>query len=296
MRWSLVLLAACGGAPPRPQAPADEVLFYQGVDAAKSRETSRERAAFTQLLAEYPHSRFRDDATIQLADLAFDDKDLERARTLYESVHRTDERGWYVRYRLAWVEYNQGAFDAAVGELTDLAARSQGVIHAQAVVDAASWQYTRADELYAKHDMCAAAPLYAAVAATDTKQRDEAGYANVLATITCQHLDGAVPDGSAAWAPVLAALDLYVTHATTIEPAARFLRGRILYATDRWRDAATEFRALLAAAPADPSAEPAAALLLDSDVRAGVNPATDRKLACAIHAPDLATVCAQLAP
>ena len=301
MRWSLVVLAACGGAPARPHATAtpDEALFYRGADAYKAHDWAAARALYTRLVSTYPQSRFRDQAVILLADLAFDDNQLESARTQYESVHVKGDLAQYVHYRHAWTDYDLGMFDAAVAELADLIGQSRGVLHDQAVVDLAGMRYRRADELYAQHDFCEAAPLFADVARadnssrTDEKQRDEAGYAHVLATLSCEHLDDAKADGGPAWDRVLAAIDLYLARAKEPMPAVRYKRAQILYAAARYHDAATEFRRILKESPHEEVAPYAAALLLDSDNQAHDDVTADLPAACAIHAPDLDKICAR---
>lgn len=299
MRWLLVVLAACGAParPARPAATADEALFYRGADAYKAHDATAARAAFSELVASYPRSKFRDQARIQLADLAFDANQLEAARTQYEAVHVQGELAAYVHYRHAWAEYDLGMYDAAVAELADLDTQSRGLLHDQAAADLAGMRYRRADELYQQRDFCGAAPLYAAVVRvelsprTDRAQRDEAGYAHVLATISCEHLDDAAPSAAPAWDRVLAAIDLYLAHATKPELAVRFKRGQIMYATARFHDAAGDFRHIVHDAPTDETAPYAAALLLDSDQQAHDDLRADLPAACAIHAPDLDKVC-----
>lgn len=304
MRWSLVVLAACGGTPARPARPAagpDEALLYRGVAASKAHDPVAARAAYTELVSTYPHSRFRDQAVIMLADLAFDDNQLELARTQYESVHVQGELAAYVHYRHAWAEYDLGAYDAAVSELADLVAAApvRGTLHDQAIVDLAGMRYRRADELYAKHAFCEAAPLFADVtradtsARTDVKQHDEAGYAHVLATLSCEHLDDAKPAASPAWDRVLAAIDLYLAHAKQPMPAVRYKRAQILYAAARFHEAATEFRRIVTESQHEELAPYAAALLLDSDIQAHDDVHADLPAACAVHAPDLDKLCAR---
>lgn len=163
---------------------------------------------------------------------------------------------------------------------------------------------------YARADFCAAAPYYriaAAAAEHAIVQRDEAAYANILATMSCTHTSDLGPPSvtdpaplAEPWSTVMDALDLYMRVVKSPLPEVAFRRGRILFDFAHDDDAADAFRALLAASPADETAPHAATLLLEIDHRRHPDRlAADARIACAIPdakplASDLHAICAGL--
>lgn len=284
MRWLVVVvLVACAHAPPK-QTPPDVDAFYRAADLAKAGKAMLAYDAYTDFIRRYPYSRLRPDATIELADFDFDRGDVTAALAKYREATfpPDDDRGWYVRYRIAWCDLNLGnASEAeremrAVTEAPPNGRRARTMLIDEAKKDLAAMveksadpTYVAADQLYAQQKFCEAAPLYSQVAQSDAREHEEAGYALVLSTISCEHLTDAAPDETTAstppWQHVLAALDIYIAHAKVVEPAARFRRGQLLYDLHRFSDAAADFRAVIHDAPSDEMAPYARTLLLDCE-------------------------------
>ncbi|HEY3807196.1 MAG TPA: tetratricopeptide repeat protein [Kofleriaceae bacterium] len=137
--------------------------------------------------------------------------------------------------------------------------------------------YFAGELAYARGDFCAAAPRYERyVRSHDEENRDEAAYADVLATMQCQHLMDVSPPASDAsepqpipppWQHVLAATGLYLATVKQPDPAVRFTHARILYAFAHLADASRELRTL--ATGTDELARNAAVLLADAEHRLG---------------------------
>ncbi|HVY49303.1 MAG TPA: hypothetical protein VHB21_25605 [Minicystis sp.] len=170
--------------------------------------------------------------------------------------------------------------------------------------------YYAAELGYARDAFCATAPLYAEVVtrAPASARRDEAAYAHVKATMSCEHLDSlaALPrsEGDSpraiprSWQRVLDAMDLYLHHVTSApdRDSIRYARALLLFAYDHLEDAAAGLRDLVADAPADIDVGGAATMLLDCDARTkSPRMADDLRAACALPAArdgDLARICA----
>jgi len=290
----------------RAYARRDEVLFWYAHALATHDRAADSLAVLDELIADYPSSRYRADAFVTLGDAKFERGDIDGALLAYQaaSFPADDERGWYARYRIAWCEFRLGDTARAATELGAIAqapssrsAARQKLI-AQARKDLATLlgeddTYARADAFYAANQFCAAAPLFAMVAVSGATNRVEAAYANVLATLSCEHLNDGNPDVATSatpqlipesWQHAIAAMDLYLAQVPQADErdAVQFKRARILYAFAHFAEAARGFRGLLHAHDAE-LAGYSGTLLLECDVRGNA----------AELATDLAMVCAQ---
>jgi hypothetical protein len=283
----------------------DEVEFRRVYELARRQQPEQALPALMDFVMTYPDSKYRSDAELEAAEILFDKHDLANALRGYQLLHfpADDNRAWYARYKIAWCKWSLGDRAAAIAEMTAVshaeatAAGPRTQLIDRARQDLATWQgadltYVRAEQLYAQQQFCEAAPLFAEVArGNDALDREEAAYAHVLATVSCEHLEKAKPDASAPWKRVLTAVEAYLSNVKPPMVGMRFLHGHILYAEGRFTEAAVDFRKVIDDAPTDETAPFAAVLLLDSDEQAQVDLAADFPRACAIHADDLAEVC-----
>lgn len=100
-------------------ARRDEVLFLLGYNLNDLNRGKEAIARYAQLIREFPHSRFVPDAYVQLGNYWFNHDQLAAARGNYEKALRTDvpKIHSYALYKLAWCDYNAGAFDQALAKL-----------------------------------------------------------------------------------------------------------------------------------------------------------------------------------
>ena len=100
-------------------ARRDEVLFLLGYNLNDLNRGKEAVARYAQLIKEFPHSRFVPDAYVQLGNFWFNHDKLEAARANYEKALETDvpKIHSYALYKLAWCDYNVGAFDKALAKL-----------------------------------------------------------------------------------------------------------------------------------------------------------------------------------
>jgi tetratricopeptide (TPR) repeat protein len=284
----------------------DEVLFWYAFALGKG--PTRD-AVLAQLIATYPSSKYRDDAYVSLGDAQFEAASFPAAIASYQAVHSARLVG-YAHYKLAWTYRNLGDDPHARAELeVVLATRpsdpKQRVLYDAAKKDLVAFaaasdpNYVRADELYAQKDFCAAAPLYAKVAT------DEAAYAHVLATRSCEHLDDVQPPSNdtevaipASWQHLLDATDVYLNRVQDSPelPDVQFLRAQIFYGFGHFEMAARNFREVVRRAKTEDETRVAAVLLLESDNRDKIGELVgDLRTVCAMpiaKAGDLAHICA----
>lgn len=103
-----------------PQYPRrDEVLFLVGYNLNDLNRGKEAIARYAQLIREFPHSRFVPDAYIQLGNHWFNRDKLQTARENYEKALETDvpKIHTYALYKLAWCDFNDGAFDKSLAKL-----------------------------------------------------------------------------------------------------------------------------------------------------------------------------------
>lgn len=102
-----------------PQYPRkDEVLFnlaYNMYDLGKKKDAV---SRYWELIRQYPNSKFVPDSYIQLAEHFFNSNDLQRARTAYQKALEFNIPQIYAfaLYKLAWCDYNAGAYDESLGK------------------------------------------------------------------------------------------------------------------------------------------------------------------------------------
>lgn len=108
----------------------DEVLFALGYnlqDLGRREEAVRH---YLQLIKEFPQSPFVPDAYIELGNHFFESNQLAKARSWYEKAQASQVPKVYAYavYKLAWCDYNAGAYEEGLGRLHTVVdyAASQG--------------------------------------------------------------------------------------------------------------------------------------------------------------------------
>jgi predicted negative regulator of RcsB-dependent stress response len=125
VRWLLVFVLACGAPPRPPQQPSsspEQEQFYRAVELLKTKPVEA-LVAFEDFVSAHPDSKLRRDALLEIADLQFDEGNLEIALSMYQMARfaADDERGWYVRYKIAWCYFRLGQRERAISEMSAVA-------------------------------------------------------------------------------------------------------------------------------------------------------------------------------
>lgn len=100
----------------------DEVIFAMAFNLYEIGQNSEAIKRYDELIRRYPKSKFVPDAYIQLGNHYFDHNDLPRATVNYEKAlaTRIPKIYSYALYKLAWCDYNIGAFDKARKKLEEV--------------------------------------------------------------------------------------------------------------------------------------------------------------------------------
>jgi TolA-binding protein len=106
----------------------DEVLFVAGHNLYESGNRDRGIAYYSALIAQYPKSRFVPDAWVQTGEHFFATNDLRRAREAFEKAasFHLPKLYAFALYKLAWCDYNAGAYGAAIAKFKEVIAYSEG--------------------------------------------------------------------------------------------------------------------------------------------------------------------------
>jgi TolA-binding protein len=106
----------------------DEVLFVAAHNLYESGSKEEGVARYTALIQQYPRSRFVPDAQVQLGEHFFAGNDLLRARAAFEKAasFRQPKLYPFALYKLAWCDYNAGAYAAAIAKFKEVIAYSEG--------------------------------------------------------------------------------------------------------------------------------------------------------------------------
>jgi tetratricopeptide (TPR) repeat protein len=93
----------------------DEVMFYLAFELSQMRQAAAARDYYKRLIDKYPDSKFVSDAHLVFGEEAFERGDLVTATAFYRKASERPSRVRdYAQYKIAWCEYNQSHFDAAL--------------------------------------------------------------------------------------------------------------------------------------------------------------------------------------
>lgn len=113
----------------------DEVLFVLGHNLYESGNREQGVASYRTLVEQHPQSRFVPDAYVQMGEHFFASNDLPRARTAFEKAasFRLPKLYPFALYKLAWCDYNAGAYSAAIAKFQEVISYSEGEMRADRV-------------------------------------------------------------------------------------------------------------------------------------------------------------------
>jgi len=116
-------------------ARRDEVLFVTGHNLYESGDKEQGVAQYGALIRQYPQSRFVPDAYVQIGEHLFAGNDLRRAREAFAKAasFRLPKVYPFALYKLAWCDYNAGAYQAAIAKFKEVIAYSEGEMRADRV-------------------------------------------------------------------------------------------------------------------------------------------------------------------
>jgi TolA-binding protein len=106
----------------------DEVLFVSAHNLYESGSREQGVARFRELVERHPQSRFVPDAYVQMGEHYFAANDLPHARAAFEkaAASRLPKIYPFALYKLAWCEYNAGAWAAAVAKFQEVISYAEG--------------------------------------------------------------------------------------------------------------------------------------------------------------------------
>ncbi len=106
----------------------DEVLFVSAHNLYESGDREQGVRRYQALVEGYPQSRFAPDAWVQMGEHWFNVNDLARARAAYEKAasFRVPKLYPFAVYKLAWCDYNAGAYAQAVAKFQQVIAYAEG--------------------------------------------------------------------------------------------------------------------------------------------------------------------------
>ena len=106
----------------------DEVLFVSAQDLDESGDREGAMARYRELVEENPRSRLVPDALVQMGEHYFAANDLDRARESFRkaAASRLPKIHPFALYKLAWCDYNAGAYAAAVAKFQEVIAYAEG--------------------------------------------------------------------------------------------------------------------------------------------------------------------------
>ncbi|OJT22359.1 gliding motility protein U [Archangium sp. Cb G35] len=100
----------------------DEILFYLGYNLQELGRRDDAVKRYLQLIEEFPQSQFVPDTYVQLGNHYFDNNKLKEARSYYEQARssKVPKVYAYAVYKLAWCDYNGGAYDEGLAKLHEV--------------------------------------------------------------------------------------------------------------------------------------------------------------------------------
>ncbi|KFA92321.1 tetratricopeptide repeat protein [Archangium violaceum] len=100
----------------------DEILFYLGYNLQELGRRDDAVKRYLQLVEEFPQSQFVPDTYVQLGNHYFDNNKLKEARSYYEKARssKVPKVYAYAVYKLAWCDYNGGAYDEGLAKLHEV--------------------------------------------------------------------------------------------------------------------------------------------------------------------------------
>ena len=100
----------------------DEVLFYLGYNQQELGQRDAAVKNYLMLVQEFPQSQFVPDTYVQLGNHFFDNNKLKEARGYYEKARasKVPKVYAYAVYKLAWCDYNAGAYDEGLARLHEV--------------------------------------------------------------------------------------------------------------------------------------------------------------------------------
>jgi tetratricopeptide (TPR) repeat protein len=100
----------------------DEILFYLGYNLQELGRRDDAVKRYLQLIQEFPQSQFVPDTYVQLGNHYFDNNKLKEAREYYEKAResKVPKVYAYAVYKLAWCDYNAGAYDEGLAKLHEV--------------------------------------------------------------------------------------------------------------------------------------------------------------------------------
>ncbi|WP_375765296.1 tetratricopeptide repeat protein [Archangium gephyra] len=100
----------------------DEILFYLGYNLQELNRRDDAVKRYLQLIEEFPQSQFVPDTYVQLGNHYFDNNKLKEARGYYEKARasKVPKVYAYAVYKLAWCDYNGGAYDEGLAKLHEV--------------------------------------------------------------------------------------------------------------------------------------------------------------------------------
>lgn len=105
----------------------DEVLFAFAYNKYEIGQKEEAIAKYNELIKQYPDSRFVPDAYVQMGEHFFNTNQLAKARTAFEKALATNNAKikYFALYKLAWCDYNGGAYEEAIKKFKEVIAHSK---------------------------------------------------------------------------------------------------------------------------------------------------------------------------
>ncbi|HCF60681.1 MAG TPA: gliding motility protein U [Myxococcales bacterium] len=105
----------------------DEVLFAFAYNKYEIGQKEEAIEKYNELIKQYPDSRFVPDAYVQMGEHFFNTNQLVKARTAFDKALATNNAKikYFALYKLAWCDYNGGAYEEAVKKFKEVIAHSK---------------------------------------------------------------------------------------------------------------------------------------------------------------------------
>ena len=101
---------------------ADAAYYMLGVGYQYDGEEEDAEETWRKLLELYPHTRFKEEVTFRVGDIAFSRSDWTAAKADFTSLLNDKASKLYdkVLYKIAWINYMLGEYDLAIAEFANL--------------------------------------------------------------------------------------------------------------------------------------------------------------------------------